>query len=105
MAIADKRPFKAYDAEGNVHGYKTAIDQHHACVLAGYTLSPPGQPEPVGADPMRRYDVMSAEELRQQCIAKRIPQYLVMDRDQKIAALRAADAAPAPVVTTAKKAK
>lgn len=91
MALPDKRPYKAYAPDGTEHGYKTLIDQHQAVAICGYTFAPPGQPEPENADPHKRYEAMSAEELRKLCIARKVKGYPTLDRDQKIEALREQD--------------
>jgi hypothetical protein len=85
--MAKEKPYKAYDSDGNEHGYDTAVDLHQACALAGYSLTPPGEQEPAGADPMRNYAGMSAEDLRKLCASRRIPKYVSMTRDEKVDAL------------------
>jgi hypothetical protein len=87
--------FKAYAPDGTVHTYSSAIDQHHACVLAGYTLAPPGEAEARGADPMRNYANLSQEDVRKLCASRRIKGYVSMKREAQIAALEAYDEAVA----------
>ena len=89
------REFKCYDGKGVEYAYDTAIDQHQAMMLAGYTLTPPGTPEPPTADPMRAYEKLSAEELRKLCAGRRIKGYVTMNRDEQVQALRDSDAAMA----------
>jgi len=98
--MQDKKPFKAYDAAGEEYGYKTAIDQHHACTIAGYSLTRPGEAMPAKANPMRQYDKMSADDLRKLCIAKEIKGYTLLNRELQIEALLESDKIkPAPVAT------
>lgn len=91
--MIDKKPFKAYDAEGNVHPYKTAIDQHDAVSMCeGYSLTKPGETAPAQADPMRNYDAMSVENLRKACVARNIKGYKTMNTETQVEALQVQDA-------------
>jgi len=98
--MQDKKPFKAYDADGIEYGYKTAVDQEDACSIAGYTRTRPGEAMPSTPNPMRQYDKMSAEDLRRLCIAKDIKGYKLLNREQQVDALLESDKVkPAPVAT------
>lgn len=91
MKTQGKGDFPAYDAEGNEYRYKTAIDQHHACTIAGYTMYRPGDDAPPSADPRRQYDAWSSEDLRKLCSQRGVKGYPLLPRDKQIAALEELD--------------
>lgn len=89
--MANKPTFVAYDKDGTEHRYYTMLDARQACELAGYTLTKPGEP---GAEPtFARQDYMSmnTDSLRKQCLMRQIPNYMNMNRDEWIEALKKRD--------------
>lgn len=104
-----KKLFPAYDANGVEHRYETMLDARQACELAGYTLTPPGMSASVGSTPRQDYENMNLDTLRKQCLVRQIPNYMRMNRDEWIEALKARDiedaarlkGAPAPVAAPA----
>lgn len=104
------KPFVAYDADGKEYAYKTALDARQACELAGYTLTKPGSdPTPSSVAPRQDYANMNSDMLRKQCLVRQIPNYMNMERDEWIEALKARDLEdaarlsglkPAPVAAT-----
>ena len=95
--------FPPYDRDGVEHRYRTALDARQACELAGYTLTPPGQSVSVASTPRQDYENMNTDTLRKQCLVRQIPDYMKMNRDDWIVALKVRDAedaarlaAPAP---------
>ena len=99
--------FPAYDADGKEHLYTTALDARQACELAGYTLTRPGVESPQSAPARQDYENMNLDTLRKQCLVRQIPNYMRMNRDEWIEALKARDlddakrisGTPAPVAT------
>lgn len=83
--------FPAYDADGKEYLYTTALDARQACELAGYTLTRPGVESPQSAPARQDYENMNLDTLRKQCLVRQIPNYMRMNRDEWIEALKARD--------------
>jgi len=98
--MANKPTFVAYDKDGNEHRYFTMLDARQACELAGYTLTPPGQPGAAPSFARQDYDSMNTDALRKQCLTRQIPNYMNMNRDDWIVALKARDNEDAARLTT-----
>lgn len=104
-----QQKFPAYDADGKEYLYTTALDARQACELAGYTLTRPGVESPQSVPARQDYENMNLDTLRKQCLVRQIPNYMRMNRDEWIEALKARDledaarlkGAPAPVAAPA----
>lgn len=89
--VYESRPFKAYDRDGNVVAFKHLVDKRQAMETFGLTENPPGQEQPKGGNPFKDYESKSTEEVVTLCIARNIHGYMLMNKTDQIAALRAVD--------------
>lgn len=87
----EKRPYKAYDRTGRPVYFKNLVDMRQGMETHGLTINPPGEEQPPEANPFRDYDSKSTEAVRDLCIARNVAGYMLMDKNEQIAALRALD--------------